>query len=89
MSHDTRPGTPAEEPLPAQPARPRPPRCAARHASGRAGRPRMPGRSCAARPATYDLSEEDRQWISRTVASLGPLTDRQRDILGLLLRTRQ
>jgi hypothetical protein len=35
------------------------------------------------------LSEEDRQWVTRTVASLGPLTDRQRDILGLLLRTRQ
>jgi hypothetical protein len=88
MSHDTGPDTPAEASLPAQPA-PRPPRCAARRASGRAGRPRTPGRSCAARPAKYDLSEEDSQWISQTVASLGPLTDRQRDILGLLLRTRQ
>jgi len=34
----------------------------------------------------YDLSAEDREWVERTAASLGPLTDKQRDILGLLLR---
>jgi hypothetical protein len=89
MSHDTEPGTPAQPPPPAQPARPRPPRCTARRASGRPARPRTPGHGCQARPAKYDLSEDDRQWVTRTVASLGPLTDRQRDILGLLLRTRQ
>ena len=33
-----------------------------------------------------DLSADDREWVERTAASLGPLTGRQRDILGLLLR---
>jgi hypothetical protein len=37
----------------------------------------------------YDLSAEDREWVERTAASLGPLTDKQRDILGLLLRKRR
>jgi hypothetical protein len=37
----------------------------------------------------YDLSAEDREWVERTAASLGPLTDKQRDILALLLRTRR
>jgi hypothetical protein len=86
MSHDTEPVTPEQPTPPAQPARPRPTRCTARRTTGR---PRTPGRACHARPAKYDLSEDDRQWVTRTVASLGPLTDRQRDILGLLLRTRQ
>lgn len=34
----------------------------------------------------YDLSEGDREWVERTAANLGPLTDKQRDILGILLR---
>ena len=37
----------------------------------------------------YDLSADDREWVERTAASLGPLTDKQRDILGLLLRQRR
>jgi hypothetical protein len=37
----------------------------------------------------YDLSADDREWAERTAASLGPLTDKQRDILGLLLRKRR
>jgi len=37
----------------------------------------------------YDLSADDREWVERTAASLGPLTDKQRDILGLLLRKRR
>jgi len=37
----------------------------------------------------YDLSPDDREWVERTAASLGPLTDKQRDILGLLLRKRR
>ncbi len=37
----------------------------------------------------YDLSGDDREWVERTAAGLGPLTDKQRDILGLLLRTRR
>lgn len=36
----------------------------------------------------YDLSAGDREWVERTAASLGPLTDKQHDILGRLLRTR-
>jgi hypothetical protein len=34
----------------------------------------------------YDLSADDREWVERTAASLGPLTDKQRDILSMLLR---
>jgi len=36
----------------------------------------------------YQLSDDDWQWVARMVDSLGPLTDRQRDILALLLRER-
>ena len=36
----------------------------------------------------YQLSDDDWQWVARTVDRLGPLTDRQRDILALLLRKR-
>jgi hypothetical protein len=92
MSHDVGPGTPAGPSAPAQPVSPRPqttarpPRCTARRTGTR---PPAPGSACPARRPQDDLSEEDRQWVTRTVASLGPLTDRQRDILGLLLRTRQ
>lgn len=35
-----------------------------------------------------DLSADDREWVERTAASLGPLTDKQRDLLGRLLRKR-
>ena len=41
------------------------------------------------RDGKYDLSADDREWVERTAASLGPLTDKQRDILGLLLRKRR
>jgi hypothetical protein len=37
----------------------------------------------------YELCEEDREWVTRTAGSLGPLTDRQRDTLARLLRTRR
>jgi hypothetical protein len=37
----------------------------------------------------YDLSDEDREWARRTAASLPPLTGRQRDRLGMLLRKRR
>jgi hypothetical protein len=37
----------------------------------------------------YDLSASDREWVERAAASLGPLTDKQRDVLGLLLRKRR
>jgi hypothetical protein len=37
----------------------------------------------------YELSADDREWVERTAASLGPLTGKQRDILGLLLRKRR
>ncbi|MGH3189165.1 MAG: hypothetical protein ACRDPY_21820 [Streptosporangiaceae bacterium] len=36
----------------------------------------------------YQLSDDDREWVARTVDGLGPLTDRQRDMLALLLRQR-
>lgn len=47
------------------------------------------GQSAAGRGSKYDLSADDQDWVERTAASLGPLTDRQRDILGLLLRKRR
>ena len=37
----------------------------------------------------YELSADDREWVERTAAGLGPLTDKQRDLLGLLLRKRR
>lgn len=37
----------------------------------------------------YELTEEDREWARRIVASLPPLTGRQRDILALLLSRRR
>lgn len=36
-----------------------------------------------------ELTEDDREWARRTVARLPPLTDRQRDILALLLSKRR
>jgi len=36
----------------------------------------------------YELSEEDREWARRMVVGLPPLTSRQRDLLGMLLRRR-
>jgi hypothetical protein len=47
------------------------------------------GAACPAGEQSYELTDEDREWARRTVASLPPLTDRQRDILALLLRTRR
>jgi len=37
----------------------------------------------------YELTDEDREWARRAVAGLPPLTDRQRDILALLLSRRR
>jgi hypothetical protein len=36
-------------------------------------------------PPVPDLSDEDRKWIARTVASLGPLTQEDRDFLLKIL----
>ena len=44
------------------------------------------GTPCPARDAKYELTDENHEWARRTVASLPPLTDRQRDALALLLR---
>jgi hypothetical protein len=69
----------------------RPPRCsqppAGRHGSLPRKRPR--GELCPSRDDSYKLTEEDREWAKRIVASLPPLTSRQRDILALLLRRRR
>ena len=48
-----------------------------------------PGTACRSGQETCELTEEDHEWARRTVASLPPLTDRQRDILAVLLRTRR
>jgi len=37
----------------------------------------------------YDLCEDDREWAEQAADRLGPLTDRQRDILGRLLHKHQ
>jgi len=34
----------------------------------------------------YELSDEDREWVARIVDSLGPLTQEDREFLGLILR---
>jgi hypothetical protein len=69
----------------------RPPRCsqppADRHGSLPRKRPR--GGPCPSRDDSCELTDEDREWARRTVASLPPLTSRQRDILALLLRQRR
>lgn len=36
--------------------------------------------------AGYELSDEDREWVARIVDSLGPLTQEDREFLGLILR---
>ena len=74
-------------------ARRRPVRCTAPATTdcppARPRKRKAPGAVCPARDARYELTEEDREWARRTVASLPPLTDRQRDILALLLRKRR
>ena len=57
---------------------------------------RRPPQAPAAHPQTLsepppgrdrrELTDDDREWARRIVATLPPLTDRQRDILALLLR---
>jgi len=62
-----------------------------RAAREREPRPRKrtdPGEPWPADDDRYELTDEDREWARRTVASLPPLTDRQRDILGVLLSKR-
>jgi hypothetical protein len=89
MSHSSEPAGPAE------PARAG--RCPASRAAHRRARPARQhpapprqrpahGQPCAGRGEAYELTDEDREWIRRTAASLGPLTSRQRDLLGQLLR---
>lgn len=53
--------------------------------------PRTPARTRAQHQggSCDELTEDDREWARRTVAGLPPLTDRQRDILALLLRRRR
>ena len=71
----------------------RPLRCTApAPAASHQARPRKrkaPGEPCPSRSDRYELTDEDREWARLTVASLPPLTDRQRDILALLLRRRR
>jgi len=60
----------------------------ATHSAARPRRRSAPGAACPADGGKYELTDDDREWARRTVASLPPLTDRQRDILALLLRKR-
>lgn len=67
-------------------------RIAPRAARERVPRPRKqtdPGEPWPADDDRYELTDEDRDWARRTVAGLPPLTDRQRDILALLLSKRR
>ena len=57
-----------------------------------ARRTRRRVRVCAQRPGGSrddELTEDDHEWARRTVTGLPPLTDRQRDILALLLLRRR
>jgi hypothetical protein len=69
----------------------RPPRCSQPPVDphGLLPRKRPRGGRCPSGDDKYELTEEDREWARRTVAGLPPLTDRQRDILALLLRKRR
>jgi hypothetical protein len=69
----------------------RPPRCSQPPADphGSLPRKRPRGGPCPSRDDKYELTDEDREWARRTVASLPPLTPRQRDILAVLLRRRR
>jgi hypothetical protein len=50
-----------------------------------AGKSVVPACADPAGCAKYELTDEDREWVRRTVDNLPPLTDRQRDVLALLL----
>jgi hypothetical protein len=63
-----------------------------RSARGRASRQRKPAVPPVRRPDrddSYELTDEDREWARQAVSGLPPLTDRQRDILALLLSKRR
>jgi hypothetical protein len=69
----------------------RPPRCTQPKPAARR-RPRKrdaPATACPGGQEGRELTEEDHEWARRIVAGLPPLTDRQRDILARLLRTRR
>jgi hypothetical protein len=48
-----------------------------------------PGKPLPGREPVPELTDDDQEWARRIVATLPPLTDRQRDILALLLRRRR
>ena len=56
--------------------------------------PARPTTAAAGPPASsdsdgkYELCDDDRDWVTRIADSLGPLTDRQRDILARRLHCR-
>ncbi len=37
----------------------------------------------------YQLSADEREWVDRTVDSLGPLTEQDREFLGMILHRRR
>ena len=67
-------------------------RITSRSARERAPRQRKPAVPPVRRPdqdGSYELTDEDREWARQAVSGLPPLTDRQRDILALLLSRRR
>jgi hypothetical protein len=44
------------------------------------------GSSPAGASEKYDLSDEEREWVARTIARIGPLTRQDREFLILMLR---
>jgi hypothetical protein len=89
------PGTAATRPPSSQAARPASSRqrhgLARRdgHATPTGGTEPPPTAAAPGGDEKCELSEEDREWARRIAARLPPLTSRQRDLLGLLLRRRR
>jgi hypothetical protein len=48
--------------------------------------PRSSGTGKNPEPGKYELSDDERELVARTLASLGPLTRKEREFLALMLR---
>jgi hypothetical protein len=62
---------------------------AARERALRQRKRAVPAARCPDLDDSYELTDEDREWARQAVSGLPPLTDRQRDILALLLSKRR
>jgi hypothetical protein len=47
---------------------------------------KKPQKSASDTAGKYNLSDDDREWVARVVASLSPLTDEEREFLALIFQ---